>query len=244
MNWKVPEATKDRSKSDLHKAVVVMFDPEATMRFYRWWKSYGFWDVHCQYRVSPESVRLEKMYPTLARTSSENFIEPMASLRTYITNPFLVHAKPEGRKAFINMSVNGPYFPLRGGAGPAADQSGTTLQGGFAYLLMDKDQGEVLSWFPRHLQPEIATWQVFLPSQEEQSPSDLSKVLAVGFFPESEYNRWRGYGFSKVSKGVSAGMGVFMSPPVVWATGGGVKIDHHDLFHDPIGNRFVLSTAR
>jgi len=244
MNWKVPEATKGRSKNDLHKAVVVMFDPKATMRLYRWWKSYGFWDVHCQYRISPESVRLEKMYPTLTWTSSGNFIEPMASLRTYITNPFLVHAKPEGRKAFIDMSMHGPNFPLRGGAGPAADQSGTTLQGGFAYLLMDKDQGEVLSWFPRHLQSAIATWQVLLPSQEEQSPSDLSKVLAVGFFPESEYYRWQARHFFSVSRGVSAGMGVFMKPPVVWATGGGVKIDHQDLFHDPAGNRFVLSAAR
>lgn len=244
MNWKVPEATNGRTRSDLHKAVVVMFDPKATMRLYRWWRTYGFWDVHCQYRVSPESVRLEKMYPTLARTSSEKFIEPMASLRAYIANPFLVHAKTEGREAFTNMSVNGPNFPLRGGAGPAADQSGSTLQGGFAYLLMDKDQGEVLSWFPRHLQSQIATWQVVLPSRPEQSSSDLSHVLAVGFFPEREYYTWHARHFSSLSRGVSAGMGVFMSPPVVWAKGGGVKIDSRDLFHDPENQRFVLSTAR
>lgn len=226
----------------LHKAVVVMFDPKATEQIRRWWEEQGFWEGYCRYRNVPESRRMERKYPQLQEVHTEEFIEPMATLRTYITDPFIARAKKEGQKVFTQISLRGPHFPLHCGVGPSVDQCGTTLSGGFAYVIMDHDRKEVLSWFVRADRMRIAAWQIWIPSQKEQDPHDLRRLLALGFFPESDYDMWRAHlGHSRVSCNVSAGVGVLTNPPVVWARGGGVEISQYHPFARK-GN-FVLSAS-
>jgi hypothetical protein len=232
-----------KSKTKLHKAVVVMFNPKKTIGLYNWWMKYGFWDGYCQYRDSSDSKKYERMFPQLKNAYTGELIEPLATLRLQIADPLIAVASKKGRKAFEKVTMEGPHFALRGGEGPSIDELGSTQDGGFAYVLMGYDRMEVLSWFPDKLWSLIATWQVLLPSQKEHDPCDLRRMLALGFFPESDEATWLAhYGSLRVSSNVSAGMGILTNPPIAWTSEGWIGISKNHLFAKE--QNFVLSTAR
>lgn len=233
-----------RSKTKLHKAVVVMFDPDATMRLYRWWLKNGYWDTHCRYRDSLESQNMCKKYPQLKRVSTEEFIEPWAVLRDCVASPILAEASKKGQKVFARVSEKGPHFALRAGVVPAFDQEGEALDGGFAYVLMGYDEMEVLHWFPEKIHSLVATWQIRLPSQKNPDPSDLRRALSLGFFPALRRPRWlKEFGPLRVSENISHDMGIFVNPSIIWAEGGGVEISPFSSFVTGPKN-FILSTAQ
>lgn len=224
------------TSSSIYLAVVIMFEPRATMELYRWWMGCGYrGNGPCAYESSQKSKEMEKMYPQLARARSKGLIEPFATLRMCLADPLLEHASPEAREAFSKISASGPNYPLRGGASPAADQFGDDRGGAFAYLLTRRTQEEVLSWFPPSLHSRIATWQVTVPPE-------CLRHLAIGFYPEREHEIWRQRYVSRASRGVVASMGLIVNPSIQFSNGGGVEIASHDAFHGE--NHFVLSPLR
>lgn len=197
-------------------ATVLMFDPEVTMRIYRWWYSPNTqWEFPHWQNPQPrsaETIHMLASYPTLSQKEFwVNSSLPFITLRRDVVNPLLVAAGPLAQKVFAELSWCGPHFPLyvQGGCKKPNERE-SYEDGAWAYLLTGYDQGEVLSWFPRELQSKLATWQIQVPLCHLRGVAMVH--AGVGFYPEVEHPRWKKLSASRASRGVSAGMGVVIAP--------------------------------
>lgn len=193
-------------------ATVVMFDPEATMRIFRWWPEEGMWHLPVSRGKIPEATaNMVASYPTLGQEWPRD-AQPFLALRRDVINPLLAAAQPIAREVFERLSWSGPhYFPLYTSAGCRKPNERSSYEdGAWAYLFAGHEQGEVLSWFPRELQSKLATWQLRIPLHHLQGVA-MSKTV-IGFYPETEHPIWQKLCASRASRGVSAGMGIVVEP--------------------------------
>lgn len=192
---------------------VVMFNPAATMRIFRWWEGDGRWELpgrHRSEQMSPETKELLAAYPTLLQEEPWD-AQPFITLRHDVIDPLLAQAHPQARKSFAELSWSGPNFPLYvQDACKKVNERDAYNNGAWAYLFMGHEQGAVLSWFPREVQRQLATWQLQFPLRHLQGVPMTRCVL--GFYPESEHSLWKKLYASQTSRGVSAGMGVVINP--------------------------------
>lgn len=80
----------------------------------------------------------------------------------------------------------------------------------FAFVIQ-AEQSEVLSQFPRELQEQLATWQLHLPKSMTMGDKDEGfscRHLDFGFCKESDYPEWKRLFPSLTSAGVNAGLGL------------------------------------
>lgn len=78
----------------------------------------------------------------------------------------------------------------------------------FAFVVIGKDQAEVLSLFSREEQKSIATWHVNAPSDVMKTNSERARYYCVGFHEGTEHWHQSQKHPALTSKGVQAGWGV------------------------------------
>lgn len=195
--------------------VLLMFEPEEMLPICRWWDSSDARTELCKLylnkgvkNTSPETRSIIRKFPGL---TGYNERDPLFSgLMKKIIGPFLSKATTTGKCEFDRQRMRfvGPNYPLYTGKVDNVNQRDGYQGGAFAYFFPNKDQAEVLGWFPRKLQGRLATWQLNVPNRSLRG----TVQLRIGLYPESEHALWSKLAPSLVSKGFSAGVGAIFEP--------------------------------
>lgn len=214
--------------------VLLMFDPEEMLPLCRWWADKeSFWhlhllDIHCRGRdvsfpeISDEMARLIEKHPFLLDEERKGRTGPFAGIRRCLIEPLLSQATTEGKEEFHRdrMRFVGRNFPMYTGKTADVNDRDNYDQGAFAYFFPQKDQAEVLAWFPREAQKKLSTWQFSVPNQFLRG----TVQLVVGLYPEGQHPIWSKLSPSCVSKGFSSGLGAMLSPGNEFVDGKGGHI--------------------